>query len=98
QADRFLDPAGDGVTDRLGVAGLGLGHDDDGLEAATAVDAESDDVAGAYAVNISDRPLHVFREHVAAGDDDHVLDTATQHELAVDEIGLVAGSQPAVVE
>src|SRR5207237_2380924 len=49
-------------------------------------------------VDLSDGPFDVLGEHVAAGDDDDVLDAAADDQLAVDEVGEVAGAQPAVVE
>ena len=45
-----------------------------------------------------DGPLDVLGEDVAAADDDHVLDPAAQDQLAVEQVGEVAGAQPAVVE
>ena len=42
-------------------------------------------------------PLDVLGEDVAAADDDHVLDAAAHHQLAVEQVGEVAGAQPAVV-
>ena len=75
-----------------------LGDDDDALLALVALHAEGDDVAGAHAVDVPDGALDVLREHVAAADDDDVLDPPAQHELAVDHVGEVAGAQPAVVE
>ena len=62
------------------------------------VDAERDHVAGAHAVDVANGPLDVLGEHVAAADDDHVLDPTAHHQLAVDEVREVAGAQPAVVE
>ena len=46
----------------------------------------------------ADGALDVLGEHVAAADDDDVLDPAAQHELAVEQVGEVAGAQPAVAE
>ena len=66
--------------------------------ALVAVDAEGDDVAGAHAVDVGDGPLDVLGEHVAAADDDHVLDAAAHDQLAVEQVGEVAGAEPAVVE
>ena len=43
-------------------------------------------------------PFDVLREHVAAADDDHVLDPAAQHELAVEDVGEVTGAEPPLVE
>ena len=77
---------------------LRLGDDDDALLALVALHAEGDDVAGAHAVERADGPLDVLREHVAAADDDDVLDPPAQHELAVEQVAEVAGAQPAVVE
>ena len=82
----------------VAVVGLGLGHDDQGLAAPVAVDAEGDDVAGPHAVERADGPLDVLGEDVAPADDDHVLDAAAHHQLAVERVGEVAGAQPAVVE
>ena len=46
----------------------------------------------------ADGALDVLGEHVAAADDDDVLDPPAHDELAVDEVAEVAGAQPAVVE
>ena len=43
-------------------------------------------------------PLDVLGEDVPAPDDDHVLDAAAHHELAVEQVGEVAGPQPLAVE
>ena len=75
-----------------------LGDDHDALLALVALDAEGDHVAGADALDGRDRTLDVLREDVAATDDDHVLEPAAQDELAVEQVGQVAGAQPAVVE
>ena len=75
-----------------------FGDDDHALLALVALHAEGDDVAGAHAVEHADGPLDVLREHVAAADDDDVLDPPAQHELAVEHVAEVAGAQPAVVE
>jgi hypothetical protein len=84
--------------DAVLVARAHLGHHDDGLLALVAVDAERDDVAGPHAVEGAARALDVLGEHVAAADDDDVLDPAAQHELTVDDVREVAGAQPAVAE
>ena len=63
-----------------------------------AVDAEGDHVAGPDADDVGERPFDVLREHVAAADDDHVLDATAHDHLAVEQVGEVAGAQPAVVE
>ena len=75
-----------------------LGHHHHALLALVALDADRDDVAGAYPVDSADGALDVLREHVAATDDDHVLDPPAQHQLAVEQVGEVAGAQPVVVE
>ena len=46
----------------------------------------------------ADGPLDVLGEHVAPADDDHVLDPAAQHQLAVEHVAEVAGAQPPVAE
>src|SRR5690606_19900997 len=73
-------------------------HHDDGFLVVATLDAEGDDVAGPDTVDRADRPLDVLGEHVATADDDDVLDATAHHELAVDEVGEVAGAQPPVVE
>ena len=45
---------------------------------------------------VADGRLDVLGVHVAAAHDDHVLDPTAHHELAVDEVGEVAGAQPAL--
>ena len=89
---------GDGAPHLGVVVALALGHHDEPLLALVPVDAEGDDVAGAHAVDVGERPLDVLGEHVAAADDDHVLDAAAHDHLAVEQVGEVAGAQPAVVE
>ena len=56
-----------------------------------------DDVAGPHP-DLAGHALDVLGVHVAPADDDHVLDAAAQHQLAVDEVAQVAGAEPAVVE
>ena len=46
----------------------------------------------------ADGPLDVLRVDVAAADDDDVLDAAADDQLAVDQVGEVAGAEPAVAE
>ena len=55
-----------------------LGDHDHRLLALVALHTERDHVAGAHAVEPTDGPLDVFGEHVAAADDDDVLDPAAQ--------------------
>ena len=81
---------------RVGRSHLGDHHH--GLLALVALHAEGDDVAGADTVEHPDGALDVLGEHVAATDDDHVLDPAAQHQLAVEQVRQVAGAQPPVVE
>jgi hypothetical protein len=80
------------------VVGAHLGDDHDRLLALVALHPERDHVAGTHAVEPADGPLDVLGEHVAAADDDDVLDPAAQDELTVEQVGEVAGAQPAVVE
>ena len=77
---------------------LGLGDHDDRSLTAAALDAERDHVPGADAVDRRGSALDLFGEHVAAADDDHVLDPAAHHHFAVDEVAEVAGAEPAVAE
>ena len=82
----------------VGVVRLGLGDHHDAFLASPTFDAERDDVAGPDAVDIGDGPLDVFGEDVATADDDQVLDAPAEHELAVEQVGEVAGAQPLAVE
>ena len=70
----------------LGVVVLRLGDHDQALLAPFAGDAEGDDVAGAHAVDVDQRPLDVLGEDVATADDDEVLDAAAHHHLAVEQV------------
>ena len=53
-------------------------------------------VAGPHALDGLGDPLDVGRIDVAAAHDDHVLDPAADHHLAVDQVAEIAGVQPAV--
>src|SRR6516164_7464989 len=75
-ADRVADPVDDGVVEPLGIVELGLGDDDDSFFAPPPRRAERDHVAVADPVDAGGGPLDLLGEHVAAADDDHVLDAA----------------------
>jgi hypothetical protein len=94
--DHLDDPLGHRVAQRAEVVGAvgrdpGLGHDRERLPPPAVHRAEGDDVPGPDAVHLSHGPLHVLGEHVAAADDDHVLDPPAHHQLAVERVGQVAG-------
>lgn len=60
--------------------------------------AEHGHAALAYARQVADCLLEVVGVEVAAGADDELLRPASDVELAVGEVGMVASHQPAVVE
>src|SRR5262249_37293557 len=60
--------------------------------------AESDDTPGGNAAHVVDDRLDVLRIDVLAADDDQVLLTAGDEELAAGEVAEVAGAVPAVDE
>ena len=98
QADRLAHPLGHrGARTEVGVVGL-VSATTTRPPCRAGRHPEGDDVAGTDAVELADGPLDVLGEDVAAADDDDVLDAPADHQLAVDEVGEVAGAQPAVVE
>ena len=81
-----------------GILCAHLGHDDHRLLALVPLDTERDDVAGAHALEPADGAFDVFRENVAAADDDDVLDPSADDEFTVEDVAEIAGAQPSVVE
>src|SRR5262249_33809735 len=100
QADRVEYPGGDLLAQgALGVgvsrAG-GLHRHREGLPPGTGVEADRGDVTRADALSTSGGALDVDGVDVAPAHDDDVLAAPADHDVALGEVTLVAGVQPAV--
>ena len=86
------------ISNRIKVVAFHFSNNNDRFFTLVSINAEGNHISCTYAFNFSNSPLNIFREDISTTDNDDIFDTATDNKFAIQQIGQVAGAQPAFVK